>query len=38
MVDQSIPEPLSGMTKSNPFSYLTAQLNEILHKVGELTY
>ena len=38
MVDQRVQEPLSGMTKCNPLSYLTAPINEILHEVGELTY
>ena len=38
MVDQSIQEPLSGMPKCNPLSYLTAPVNEIYHEVGELTY
>ena len=38
MVEQSVQEPLSGMTKGNPLSYLTAQGKEILHEVGELTY
>ena len=38
MVDQSVQESLSGMTKCNPLSYLTPPVNEILHEVGELTY
>ena len=38
MVDESVQEPLSGMTKCNPLSYLIAPVNEILHEVGELTY
>ena len=38
IVDQSVQEPLSGMTKCNPLSDLTAPVNEILHEVGELTY
>ena len=38
MVDQSVQEPLSGITKCIPLSYLTARVNEIFHELGELTY
>ena len=38
MVDQSVQEPLSGMTKCRPLSYLTAPVNEILHEFREPTY
>ena len=38
MVDQSVQESFSGMTISNPLSHVTAQVNEILQKIGELTY
>ena len=38
MGDQSAQEPLLGMIKRDPLSYLTALVNEILLEVGELTY
>ena len=38
IVDQNVQDPLLGMTKCNPISYLTAPVNEILHEDGDLTY
>ena len=38
MVDESVQKSLSGMTKCNPVSYLTAPVNPIPHEFGELTY